>query len=269
MLSTSDPKRLTRQEDWDSWDQSDIPDTSILDYFPGHQKELWQELLGKHCPKGAHLKILEVGSAPGGFAARLAKMLGGRPYGIEFTQTGTAINRQFFQRLGFPADNVLHGDFFSDSLLQPHLESFDVVMSNGFIEHFENPHSVVARHMLLLKPGGILVIAIPNLLGAFKLYGRWTVPGYERLHNLELMKFDQFEAANTHEGLTKLECTYCGTLHINVDPPPTQGVRKHLFRGWMIFEAVIHRVRGIIAPNRYFNSAALSPFVVYIGKKKG
>jgi 2-polyprenyl-3-methyl-5-hydroxy-6-metoxy-1,4-benzoquinol methylase len=262
-----EPQRLTQIEDWENWETADVPTVVDLDYFAGHQRELWHELLGLHCPKGRELKILEIGSAPGVFAARLAKMLGGTPYGIEFTKSGANINRQFFERLGFPKENVIHGDFFDDDVISSHLASFDIVMSNGFVEHFENPHAVVARHLRLLKPGGTLVVSIPNLRGAFKLYGRWTVPGYERIHNLELMKFEQFEAAHVHPGLRKLECKYVGTLHVNVDPPPTLGIRKTVFKSWMLLEAVIHKVMRIVIPGRHFNSAAFSPFMVYIGEK--
>jgi SAM-dependent methyltransferase len=202
------------------------------------------------------------------FAARLARILGATPYGIEFTNSGANVNRLFFQKLGYPAENVIQGDFFDDKLIANHLGKFDVVMSNGFVEHFGNPHDVVARHLSLLKPGGILIVAIPNLRGAFSLYGRWTVPGYKRIHNLDLMKFDQFKAANTHAGLETLECKYCGTLHINVDPIPTKGLGKLILKMWMMFEAVIHRLRRMITPKMHFNSAAFSPYIVYIGKKK-
>jgi 2-polyprenyl-3-methyl-5-hydroxy-6-metoxy-1,4-benzoquinol methylase len=269
MTNLSEPQRLTQIEDWEDWGTPEVPDIADLDYFPGHQKELWQDLLAKHCPKGKNTKLIEIGSAPGVFVARLAKMLGATPYGIEFTNSGANVNRLFFQKLGYPAENVIHGDFFDDNVLKDHLGKFDVVMSNGFVEHFENPHDVVARHLSLLKPGGILVVAIPNLLGAFKLYGRWAVPGYKRIHNLELMKLDRFKAANTHVDLTTLECKYCGTLHVNVDPMPTRGIGKALFKMWILFEAVIHRLRRMITPNVFFNSAAFSPFIVYIGKKAG
>jgi 2-polyprenyl-3-methyl-5-hydroxy-6-metoxy-1,4-benzoquinol methylase len=268
MSTSSEPQRLTQVEDWEDWGTPDVPGTDDLDYFPGHMKELWQELLSKHCPKGEHVKLIEIGSAPGVFAARLAKMLGATPYGIEFTNSGANVNRLFFQKLGYPAENVIHGDFFDDTLIANHLGKFNVVMSNGFVEHFENPHDVVARHLSLLKPGGILIVAIPNLRGAFSLYGRWTVPGYKRIHNLNLMKFEQFKAANTHVGLETLECKYCGTLHVNVDPMPTKGLGKPIFKMWMMFEAVIHRLRRMINPKMHFNSAAFSPFIVYIGKKK-
>ena len=50
---------------------------------------------------------------------------------------------------------------------------FDVVMSRGFIEHFDEPSSVVDRHLDLLKPGGLLVVSIPNLRGVNGLLTRF------------------------------------------------------------------------------------------------
>jgi 2-polyprenyl-3-methyl-5-hydroxy-6-metoxy-1,4-benzoquinol methylase len=42
-------------------------------------------------------------------------------------------------------------------------EAFDVVLSGGFIEHFTDVAAIVQKHLQLLKPGGRLVVMIPNL----------------------------------------------------------------------------------------------------------
>jgi 2-polyprenyl-3-methyl-5-hydroxy-6-metoxy-1,4-benzoquinol methylase len=39
------------------------------------------------------------------------------------------------------------------------------VISFGFIEHFDNPENVIQKHLDLLKPGGILIVGVPNFTG--------------------------------------------------------------------------------------------------------
>jgi len=38
----------------------------------------------------------------------------------------------------------------------------------GFIEHFDEPVGVVVRHLDLLKPGGILLLGVPNYGGIYR-----------------------------------------------------------------------------------------------------
>jgi 2-polyprenyl-3-methyl-5-hydroxy-6-metoxy-1,4-benzoquinol methylase len=45
------------------------------------------------------------------------------------------------------------------------------LVSWGLIEHFTDTESVISAHVNLLKPGGILIVSIPNLRG----FNRWQV----------------------------------------------------------------------------------------------
>jgi glycosyltransferase involved in cell wall biosynthesis/SAM-dependent methyltransferase len=64
-------------------------------------------------------------------------------------------------------------------------ESFDLVFSQGLIEHFEDPSQMLAAHVALVKPGGWLVISVPQKYNLFTLYKRWRMrrgqwpPGWE------------------------------------------------------------------------------------------
>jgi SAM-dependent methyltransferase len=60
--------------------------------------------------------------------------------------------------------------FLGDTLKLP-LKSdlFDVAFSQGLIEHFKNPLSVVSEHKRILKPGGILIINVPQKYTGYTL----------------------------------------------------------------------------------------------------
>ena len=47
------------------------------------------------------------------------------------------------------------------------MQLFHIVYSLGFIEHFKELNIVVKKHTELLKPGGILLLGVPNLGGIY------------------------------------------------------------------------------------------------------
>lgn len=53
--------------------------------------------------------------------------------------------------------DVLHPPFKSNK--------FDIVYSVGLIEHFDDTKEVLEKHVDLLKPGGLLICYIPNIIG--------------------------------------------------------------------------------------------------------
>ena len=54
--------------------------------------------------------------------------------------------------------------------------SFDLVYSLGVIEHFEDARSIVEKHLFLTKPGGRVVISIPNFGGVYGRLERYFCP---------------------------------------------------------------------------------------------
>lgn len=120
-------------------------------------------------------KIMEIGSAPGHYGLAFLREFGLQPHGIEYSEKRAEFQRSLWVANGLPAEQVICGDFFDDALLSPLLGQFDVVSSFGFIEHFADPLPVVERHLALLKPGGVLVITVPNI-------GRGTFNGWRSRH---------------------------------------------------------------------------------------
>lgn len=64
-------------------------------------------------------------------------------------------------------------------------ECFDLVFSQGLIEHFEDPTPMLAAHLALVKPGGWLVLNVPQKYNLFTPYKHWRMrrgrwpPGWE------------------------------------------------------------------------------------------
>jgi SAM-dependent methyltransferase len=126
------------------------------------------EALAAHAPVGAGDDVLEIGCAPGKWLLFYAERFGARPAGIEYTEFGVSLTRRNLAEAGIDGA-VVHGDFFT---VEP--RAADLVLSLGFIEHFEDPEAAFTRHLAFLRPGGTLVIGVPNFRGVLGAVQRWA-----------------------------------------------------------------------------------------------
>jgi SAM-dependent methyltransferase len=175
---------------------------------------LWKVLYPRHLPSSPGFTAIEIGSAPGHHLLALHRQFGANPFGVEYAEHGAALNRNLFTANGIPPDHVFHTDFFADSFLDEHEGRFDVVLSRGFIEHFDDPASVVGRHIRLLRPGGTLIISIPRYRG---VYWPWSFV-FDRqalaAHNLKIMTLAPFRRLFERPELRIEQCGYFGTLSL-------------------------------------------------------
>jgi SAM-dependent methyltransferase len=90
--------------------------------------------------------------------------------------------------------------------------TYDVVMSIGVIEHFRDPADVVQRHINLLKPGGTLILQVPNLAG---WVNQWLLrgacmQGLLASHNLAVMNKGVFRGFAQRFDLEVCHLEYAG-----------------------------------------------------------
>lgn len=64
--------------------------------------------------------------------------------------------------------------------------AFDLVFSQGLLEHFADPRAMLEAHARLVRPGGWLVLNVPQSFNPYTLYKHWRMrrgrwpPGWER-----------------------------------------------------------------------------------------
>lgn len=156
----SNAEKLTDKEFWDNyWGSISIPQIVSSDVsferglIQSFRKNLGRNYIGK--------EILEIGCAPGKWLAFYANELGMIPSGIDYSSSGIDATRRNLKMLGVKFKNLDDKDFFA---AEPDYQ-YDVVVSLGFIEHFDNPLNVIDLHLKWLKPGGKLIIGVPNFRG--------------------------------------------------------------------------------------------------------
>jgi len=235
---------------------------------PYHRYLYFQVLLGRHWPREKDLKLIELGSAPGKLLVQLSGMYGYEPYGVDFSDDGVAMNRQVFAESGISPDNVLQADFLGDEFLDEYRDHFDIVWSHSTVEHFANPRQLVDAHLDILKPGGSLVIYIPNLRGINEKVFNFFDRDFRDRHNLDLMQKDAFRACFDPERVEELHCDYIGTYYFGMFNTPPGSRKRPLLRLCKQFQKFLNVMFRIVFRDRGWEHSWHSPGLIFVGKKR-
>jgi SAM-dependent methyltransferase len=194
-------------------------------------------------------RVLEVGCAPAKWLGFYGQHFGSTVDGIEYSEKGARLSQQTLDALGVRGQ-ITCADFFEVSP-----EPYDVVLSFGFIEHFDDIPAVFARHLEFVRPGGRLVMGVPNFRGLNRLLQRWADPSYLALHNLAALEPELYRDLGREHHLELLHQRYIG------GPDPI--IVKH-GRRWVtplvLAEARVRRVRA----TERLNSGLVSPYLLSV-----
>lgn len=237
-------------------------------YFGDYAEFLMGRLLQRLLPAGP-LKAIEVGSAPGRRLIWLHRLMGYEPYGVEYAREGVELNRAVFREAGLDENNVILADFMDQRFIADFGGRFDVVMSHGFIEHFRDPAAVVRRHLRLLRPGGYVVIDIPNKRGLNGPIARFFRPDVGETHNTDIMRLPTFRELFDTPGLEPLFTNYLGVFKWS-QFGTAPGTSKH----WLLMklrnsQRVLNFLFRIAFGDKSPESGLLSPYLVYVGRYHG
>jgi 2-polyprenyl-3-methyl-5-hydroxy-6-metoxy-1,4-benzoquinol methylase len=140
------------------------------------------------------LKAIEIGSGAGVYSLILAQR-GACVTLLDHSNEALMLAKKYFDALGLTASFV-----FDDALnLKTQLwEKFDVAASFGTVEHFAYPQrfSIAKAHLDLVKPGGIVIISVPNryflpdevLKAYLQQKGKWFLGFAKSFTRVELIR---------------------------------------------------------------------------------
>lgn len=186
--------RLTTNNDWErSYQPSEVSDV------------IFSPILSKYLENTQGKICLEIGCVPGNFLVWVAKTFGYKPTGIDYIESTIPVLTRNFEVNGIKDYEIIKEDFFK---WKPE-KTWDFVFSLGFIEHFSGDEldKVIQKHVDMVKPGGTLMLEVPNFnYGQYMLHSIWDRQ-YLKKHNISIMKRSFFrEVARKH----KLKIIYLG-----------------------------------------------------------
>jgi SAM-dependent methyltransferase len=149
---------LTDQQFWiDYWGKINLP--VFVDFKFKNDRVIAEEILNSIDKRGQ--SVFEIGCAPGKWLSLLAKERSCNVTGIEYVHVAAEKTIENLHIQNITNFNIIHGDFFN---YHPD-QKFDIVLSLGFIEHFDNFEKVLNDKLAILAPQGQLIIGIPRFRG--------------------------------------------------------------------------------------------------------
>lgn len=196
-------EKLSTKEHWENnWNNTELPARFNTDYSNRVISDKIVRCLGATRPK----KILEIGGCPGRWSDFFFREYGCQCDIVDYEENGCKATEENYRLLNIKGD-VYCQDIFKHTLP---LNSYDLVMSAGLVEHFTEIEPIFTRHLDLAKNGGLLVIGVPNIFDSksynrvLKMYGKEAI--HRRVSREELAK------AATQHGLEILYCDYLGVI---------------------------------------------------------
>jgi SAM-dependent methyltransferase len=201
---------------------------------------------------------IELGGFPGYYAVFLKKYLN-----LEVTLLDYFIHQPITNQLliknGLVEQDIsiIETDLFSYS---PERQ-YDLVLSCGLIEHFNDTEDIINRHISYLKPGGSLFITLPNFRGVNGWFQKtFDKENYDK-HNINCMDPALLKSIVTDAGLSVTEASYYGKFSIWLENEQHKSLPVRLFKKlcWLagkVFTKVIP-----------FESKQLSPYIIVVAKK--
>ncbi len=196
---------------------------------------------------------IELGGFPGYYAIFLKNY-----FGLDTTLFDFYVHQPVLKQV-LAANNlkeqdieVIEGDLFN---YQPQ-QQYDLVLSCGLIEHFNDTKDIISRHLQFLKPGGTLFITLPNFTGVNGwVQRRYDMDNYNK-HNISSMNPGKLADYCRELGLQKVEAYYYGHFSIWLENMKQQsGITKSFLKALWLAGKVFTKAVPI-------ESKALSPYIV-------
>ena len=174
---------LANKEYWEqSWKKSNKLEVT-------YNKNPFEKQFSKHISADTGGEYaLEIGCVPGIFLGHLGKDFGFNVEGIDYVEGAAQTTTNTLRKFGIENATIYEEDFLQWT--PPRL--YHLTCSFGFIEHFLDADPIVDKHVEALRPGGTLILEIPNFSGMqFWLHYFLDRQNLER-HNTKIMKFKSF-----------------------------------------------------------------------------
>jgi len=164
---------------------------------------------------------IELGGFPGKFSIFFKKYCALTPTLLDFYFDETIL-KSLIEFNGLLRDDIkcIQADLFT----HVPVERYDMVCSFGLIEHFTDLKEVMDAHYKYMKPGAVLLIALPNFRGVNGLLQKYFDRDNLAIHNLEIMNPVLLENALADIGMTEIEVSYYPSTQVWLENLKQRGV---------------------------------------------
>ena len=253
------------------WDENyDLVERSNEAFDPipgvrGYARRCWDKKLRDALAKvsGPRAQLLELGCGGSALLPYFANQLDFSVSGIDYSESGIESARRLCAVHKVDAE-LIFGDFFNPPA--QYLGKFDAVVSFGVVEHFTDTDKTVRLFGDFLKPGGILITTVPNMLGLSGLGQKLLSRSIYNIH--ETITPERLRTAHEKANLKVESCDYFlfnnfGVINPGVAP---SSLARLGFLGLRAITGAIWATESMLG--RYAPNRVTSPYVVAIAQKR-
>ncbi|WP_432708770.1 class I SAM-dependent methyltransferase [Pedobacter sp.] len=201
---------------------------------------------------------IELGGFPGYYAVFLKKYLKLDVTLLDYF-VHPPITRNLLQTNGLQENDIhiIETDLFNYT---PE-KTYDLVLSCGLIEHFNDTADIINRHINFVKPGGTLFLTLPN----FNALNGWFQKTFDKAnydkHNIDCMDPALLAEICRKAGLEVIQSRYFGNFSLWLENEKEKPAAVRVFKKAVWFAG---KVFTKVIP---FNSRALSPYILVEARK--
>jgi SAM-dependent methyltransferase len=244
---------LTTRQFWlDYWESKEGLVFEVPNNYP------FVSLLEKLVKQNNCKTLLEIGGFPGYFSVWAKRHLQLGSTLLDFVVHKQILNElETKNQLKIGSIEVIEADLFNFTSQK----KYDLVVSNGLIEHFLDTKNVIQKHVEQLNSGGVLLITLPN----FKSLNGWfqktfDFENYEK-HNINSMDLELLHDICKKLGLTNIKTRYDGKFMLwfereNEKPFFVRLLKKVIWLPLKVFFKIIS-----------IDTKAFSPYITVTAKK--
>lgn len=155
--------------------------------------------------------FIEIGCGASRWLAYFQQQFGFAVSGLDYSAEGCASAQQLLTTLAVPGE-IFRGDMFDPP--RELIGRFDILWSNGLVEHFADTATACEACATFLTPGGLMITLVPNMTGPLGRLQKCFNPALYAKH----VPLDMAMLARAHAraGLTVLSCEYVLPAHLGV-----------------------------------------------------
>jgi cyclopropane fatty-acyl-phospholipid synthase-like methyltransferase len=245
-------ERLTDQKYWETYySKAQTQKAQIITVVSAYDK-YWDILINNNGNKNKKT-IIELGGYPGRYLAYLSHKYDLTPTCLDFNSDKSKVEESM-KAFNITDYSIIQADILN---YKP-TEKYDIIISNGFIEHFEDYETVLNNHKLYLKEGGTMLVMIPNKRWLRKWYGFLVDYNNLKAHNLKCMHkktFKNFAHANNYKLLVN---TYFSGFPYSVHQK-LNFFQKIIYK---LTRLILKKINPILEkkPSKFYSSSIISVY---------
>lgn len=269
--SSGTPKDLAGKPYWESvWEGDVVPDPvdprqrTLRNRLNVGFHEFFQGALSGMDTAAASL--IEVGCGQSRWLPYFAREFGFEVAGVDYAGSACATAQAVLDKAAVPG-TIVRGDLFDPPPSM--VGQFDVAFSFGLVEHFADTAGAVAALSEFVRPSGLVITVIPNMVGLVGDVQRWfNRPVFDKHVPLDA---DTLGRAHREAGLDVISAGWFYSVNFGVvnlhglPAGPVSSLKKLATTGLLGVTAVVWVLEGKglrVPPNRWS-----SPYAVCVGMK--